>query len=143
MCVSSAYQMRYTCVLNIRRPIHIHASMPVYNKLHHFHCERAQSFSASVREVSLPASVFEALVRAYPKIQIRSSTVAVKLCSRSVASSTLAAKLRVLSQQSLKSTRSLDRTQSFAATIVGASTHSSGLKLRYACSFPFCRCKTG
>ena len=45
----------YTCVLYIRRPMHMHASMPVYNKLHNFHCESAQSFIAIVREVSLRA----------------------------------------------------------------------------------------
>ena len=50
-----------------------------------------------------------------------SSMLVVKLCSRSVASSTLAAKARVLSQRSLQSTRTLNRNRSFAATIVGAS----------------------
>ena len=81
---SSAYQIpRYPCVLHIRRPMYTHASMPVYNELHDFQFERARSFSASV---------FETSVQAYPKAQIRSSTLALKLCSRSVASSTLAAK---------------------------------------------------
>ena len=51
---SSAYQIpRYTCVLNIRRPMHTHARMPVYNKLHNFHYERARSFTVSVRQVSV------------------------------------------------------------------------------------------
>ena len=113
----------------------------------------ARSFGASVCEVSLRAcaSAFETSVQAHLKVQICSSTLAVKLCScsvalltvklccRSVAASTLAAKLRVRSQQSLESTRSFDRTRSFAATIVEASTHSSGSKLRYTHSFSFFR----
>ena len=90
-------------------------------------------------------------MQAHLKVQICSSTLAVKLCSRSVASltvklccrsvaaSTLAAKLRVRSQRSLESTRSFDRTRSFAATIVEASTHSSGSKLRYTHSFSYFR----
>ena len=118
-------------------------------------CERAQFFSASVCEVPLRAcaSVFETSVQAHPKVQIRFSSLAVKLCSRSVASSTLAvqlccrsiasstlaATLRVLSQRGLESTRSLDHTRSFSATIVEASTHSSGSKLRYTRSFYFFR----
>ena len=100
------------------------------------------------------ASVYETLVQAHLKVQTRSSSLAVKLCSRSVASSTLAvqlccrsvssstfaAKLRVISQRGLESTRSFARTRSFAATIVEASTYSSGSKLRYTCSFSFsCR----
>ena len=106
VCAASpAYQiLRYTCVLNVRRPMHTHASMPVYNKLRHFHCECAQSFSASVCEVSVQAS-------SIPKYQIRLSSLAVKLCIRSVASSTLV-KLQVLSQRSLESTGSLNRTRS-------------------------------
>ena len=72
---SSAYQIpRYTCVLNIRRHMHTHASMPVYNKLHHFsasvcevsvrvcarfHCERARTCT----------SVFDTSVQAQPKVQ--------------------------------------------------------------------------
>ena len=90
-----------------------------------FHCERVQSFSAGECKVSVRvcASVFETSVQAHLKVQICSSTLAVKLCSlasltvklccRSVAASTLAAKLRVRSQQSLESTRSFDRTRSF------------------------------
>ena len=146
-----AYQIpRYTCVLNIRRPMHTHASMPVYNKLHHFHCERARSFIASECEVSLRACscVFETSVQAYPKVQIRSSTLTVKLCSRSVAWS--ARSETVLSQRSFEHARSeawrvleLDHTRSFAATIVEASTHLSELKLRYARSFYFSGRKTG
>ena len=88
-------------------------------------------------------SVFETSVQAYPKrsntlkhtssetlLSQRSfeyartkasSMLALKLCSRNIGSSTLAAKLQVLSQQSLEHTRSLDRTRSFATTIVGAS----------------------
>ena len=52
-------------------------------------------FTVSVCELSLRVclSVFETSVQAYPKVQIRSSTLAVKLCSRSVASSMLAVKL--------------------------------------------------
>ena len=61
------------------------------------------------------------------------------LLSATLAASTLAAKLRVRSQQSLESTRSFDRTRSFAATIVEASTHSSGSKLRYTRSFSYFR----
>ena len=102
-----------------------------------FHCERARGFSASKCEVSVRAcaSAFETSVQAHWKVQISSSTFAgkhrsrsvasstltVKLCCRSVAPSTLAAKLR-----SLESIRSFDRTRSFAATLVEASTHSSG-----------------
>ena len=118
-----------------------------------FHCEGAQSSSASVSKVSprACASAFETSVQAHLKVQMCSSTLAVKLCSRSVASltvklccrsvaaSTLAAKLRVRSQRSLESTRSFDRTRSFAATIVEASTHSSGSKLRYTRSFTYFR----
>ena len=75
------------------------------------------------------ASAFETSVQAHLKVQMYSSTLAVKLCSRSVASltvklccrsvaaSTLAAKLRVRSQRSLESTRSFDRTRSFAASV--------------------------
>ena len=80
-------------------------------------------------------SMCEVSVRACAKFQIRSSTLAVKLCSRSVASSTLAAKLRVLPQRSLEST--LTRRRCFAATIVEASTHPSGSKLRYTRNFSF------
>ena len=89
-----AYQiLRYISVLNMRRPMHTHASM--LNKLHQFHCERARSFSASRCEVSVRActSAFETSVQAHPKVQIRSSTLALKLCSCSVALSTLAAKI--------------------------------------------------
>ena len=64
-----------------------HASMPVDDKLHHFHCERALSFIASVFERILN---FGARV---PKVRIHSSTLAAKLCRHSVASSTLAVKL--------------------------------------------------
>ena len=113
-----------------------------------FHCEGAQSFSTSVSKVSLRAcaSAFATSVQADLKVQMCSSTFAVKLCSRSIASltvklcsrsvaaSTLAAKLRV---RSLESTRSFDCTRSFAATIVEASTHSSGSKLRYTRSFSY------
>ena len=93
------------------------------------------------------ASAFETSVKAHLKVQMCSSTLAVKLYSRSVASltvklcfcsvaaSTLAAKLRVRSQRSLESTRSFDRTRSFAATIVEASTHLSGSKLQCTRSF--------
>ena len=75
------------------------------------------------------ASAFKTSVQAHLKVRMCSSTLAVKLCSRSVASltvklccpsvaaSTLAAKLRVRSQRSLESTRSFDRTRSFAATL--------------------------
>ena len=104
-------------------------------------------------EVSLRAcaSAFETSVQAHLKVQICSSTLAVKLCScsvalltvklccRSVAASTLAAKLRVRSQRSLESTRSFGRTRSFAATIVEASAHSSGSKLRYTRGFSYFR----
>ena len=93
---SSTYQIpRYTCVLNIRRHMHTHASMPVYIKLHHFHCERSRSFIARVRKVSLRAwsSIFETLVQAHPEVQLCLSMLVVKLCGRSGASSTLAPKL--------------------------------------------------
>ena len=110
-------------------------------------------FGASMCEVLLRAwaSVFETWMQAHAKVQIRSSTLAVELCSRSAASSmlavklcacsvasrTLVAKLRVLSQRNLESTQSLGHTRSFAATIVEASTHSCGSKLRYTRSFYF------
>ena len=109
-------------------------SMPVYKILHHFHCEHVQSVTAKVHEVSLRAcakfycergSVFETLVQAHLRVQIRSHarngmsavpaelrvcsyqsseyvrsetllsqhSFAVQLCSRSVASSALVAKL--------------------------------------------------
>ena len=77
----------------IRRPMHTHASMPVYNKLHHITVS-VQSFSASEGEVSLGActSIFETSSQAQTKVQIHTSSLAVKHCSRSVASSTLAVK---------------------------------------------------
>ena len=118
-------------------------SMCAYiQKLHHFYNEH-------VREVSLPAcaSIFETSVQAYMKDQINSSTLAgklcsrtvavsmlaVKLCSHSVALSTLAVKVQLISQRSLEST--CDRTRSFAATIIEASTHMIGSKIEYAHSF--------
>jgi len=121
-------------------------------------CEYAQSenctiFTVSVCKVSLRAcaSAFETSVQAHLKFQMCSRTLAAKLCSRSVASltvelccrsvaaSTLAAKLRVRLQRRLESTRSFDRTRSFAATIVEALTHSSWSKLRYTRSFSYFR----
>ena len=114
--------------------------------------ENCTIFTVSVCEVSLQAcaSAFETSVQAHPKVQIctsslavkrcsrsiASNTLAVKLCCRSVASSTLAAKLRVHSQRSLERTRSFDRTRSFATTIVEAWIHSSGSKLRFTHSLP-------
>ena len=87
-------------------------------------------------------------MQAHLKIQICSSTLAVKLyslsvasltvklCCRSIAASTLAAsklavKLRVRLQQSLESTRSFDRTRSFPL--------SKLRPLRYTYSFSFFR----
>ena len=105
ICAASfAYQIpRYTCVLNITCPMHTHMQACLCTT-------NCTIFAVSVREVSLRAcsSVFETLVQAYPKVQTRSSTLAVKLRSCSVASSTLEAKIRVLSQRSLEGTRSLD-----------------------------------
>ena len=130
---------RYTCVLNIRCPMHTRASMPVNNGLQHCHC----SFIASVRKVLWQACsrVFQTSVRAYPEVQICSSTRAPKLrvCWQCKFPSTFAAKLQALSQRNLDSTQSIDRTRSFAAiaTIVEASTHSSWWMLRYARIFTF------
>ena len=94
----------------------------------HFHCQRAQGFSASECEVSVRAcaSAFETSVQAHLKVQTCTSSLAVKLYSRGVAlltvkvcchseasstlaASTLAGKLRVRSQQSLESTPSTRR----------------------------------
>ena len=137
------------------RAIHTSRSetLPSQRSCEYAHSENCTIFTVSVRKVSVQAcaSAFETSVQAHLKVQMCSSTLAVKLCSRSIASltvklparsvpaSTLAAKLRVRSQRSLESTRSFDRTRSFAATIVEASTHSSGSKLRYTRSFYFFR----
>ena len=82
---SSAYQIpHYTCALNIRRPMQAC-----------LHTTKCTISTVSLGKVSLRAcsSAFEPSVQAYPKVQIRSSTLAVKLCCRSVALSTLAVKL--------------------------------------------------
>ena len=52
---------------------------------------------------------------------------------------TLAAKVRVRSQRRLESTRTFNRTRSFAATIVEASIYPGGSKLRYTRSFSYFR----
>ena len=112
--IKSSHQARvYTYTIH-RMPIHMTIHMPI---LHHWHCERAPSFIASVREVPVPEQRFETLVQVHPKVQIRSSTLALKLCSYSIASSMravklcfavkrsfdyFAAQLQVLSQRSLE-----------------------------------------
>ena len=67
--------------------MHTHASMPVYNKLHHF-------------------TVRVCKVSAHLKVQICSSTLAVKLYSRSVASLTVKLCYRPCLQRSLECARS-------------------------------------
>ena len=81
---SSAYQIPHcTCALNIRRPMQA--------CLHTTNCT---IFTVSMGKVSLRAclSAFKPSVQAYPKVQIRSGMLAVKVCCRSVASSMLAVK---------------------------------------------------
>ena len=85
----------YTCTLTTP-----HRTPPLPNTLHstprshavpmHIYAHRYVYTAISLRACS---SAFEPSVQAYPKVQIRSSTLAVKLCCRSVASSTLAVKL--------------------------------------------------
>ena len=97
--------------------MHIHTSMPVYKILHHFHCERVQSFIARVHKVSLRAcanfycehaSIFEPLGTLAVQIRIRSHTrnetraVAAELRVRSHQSSEYARSETLLSQRSFE-----------------------------------------
>ena len=117
----------------------------------HFHCERQQNFSASECEVSVRAcaSVFETSVQAQPEVQIRTSSLAVKLCSRSealltvklccrsVAASTLAPSTRSFECARSKVWRAREASTALEASlrpVSKSSTHSSGSKLQYTYS---------